>query len=260
MFDRQIATATVRVYLAAINNFHGENTVPIMTSNDLVYRALNGYKRLDLPEADKRLPITMDIMGLLKDRLCDSVTPDHDKALYWSAFTVAFFGFLRISEFASMRTANLDSPRVLQAIDFKMQENGLEIRLRGSKTDQLGHGYHLKITATGRSVCAVRAYRKYVAIRAPPRRLPPDPLHTFSNGRPLDRKLVDRLMKQLLADHPQKHHLNTHSFRIEAATTAADNNVPLACIQKAGRWKGERYISYIRNRVSIQGVQLYPRE
>jgi hypothetical protein len=202
----------------------------------------------------------MDIMRLLKDRLRDSVMTDHDKALYWSAFTVAFFGFLRVSEFASTETYNSDSPRALQATDVRMQENGLEIRLRRSKTDQLGHGYHLKITATGRSVCAVRAYRKYVAIRASPQRSASQPLNTFGNGRPLDRKSVDHVLKQLLADNPQKHRLNTHSFRIGAATTAADNNVPLACIQKAGRWKSERYTSYIRNRVSMQGLQLYPRE
>jgi hypothetical protein len=101
------------VYLAAINNLHRENTVPSMSSNDLVCRALNGYKRLDLPESDKRLPITMDIMRLLKDCLRESVMPDHDKAFYWIAFTVAFFGFLRVSEFASTETANLDSPKVL---------------------------------------------------------------------------------------------------------------------------------------------------
>jgi site-specific recombinase XerD len=141
-----------------------------------------------------------------------------------------------------------------------MQENGLGISLRRSKTHQLGHGYHLNITATGRSVYAVHSYRKYVAIRPLTQRLASDPLYTFGSGRPLDRKSVNQVLKHLLADHPQKHRLNTHSYRIGAATTAADNNVFLACIQKAGRWKSERYTSHIRNRVTMQGLQLYPLE
>ena len=39
---------------------------------------------------------------------------------------------------------------------------------------------------------------------------------------------------------------NTHSFRIGAATTARQVNIPDAIIKMLGRWKSDAYQSYIK--------------
>ena len=39
---------------------------------------------------------------------------------------------------------------------------------------------------------------------------------------------------------------NTHSFRIGAATTARQANIPDAIIKMLGRWKSDAYQSYIK--------------
>ena len=49
----------------------------------------------------------------------------------------------------------------------------------------------------------------------------------------------------------------SHSLRIGAATTAAANNIPPEEIQKAGRWKSDKYVGYVRATVPIAGLNPY---
>ena len=81
------------------------------------------------------------------------------------------------------------------------------------------------------------------------------PLFMFEDGSVLTNNLVDSTLGYLLRDVPGK--FTSHSLRIGAATTAAANNVPAAEIQKSGRWKSNRFTSYVRTAVPLTGARLY---
>ena len=96
---------------------------------------------------------------------------------------------------------------------------------------------------TGHAVCPVKGILPYLATRGNHK----GPLFIFKDGKSLTRQrfstVLNNLLKQL---HINKHYYNTHSFRIGAATTARQANIPDTIIKMLGRWKSDTYQSYIK--------------
>ena len=58
---------------------------------------------------------------------------------------------------------------------------------------------------------------------------------------------VDEILTELLTElQVDKRLYNTHSFRIGAATSAIQANIPDIHVQMLGRWKSEAYKWYVR--------------
>ena len=97
--------------------------------------------------------------------------------------------------------------------------------------------------------CPVRALQTYLS------RAPTDyagPLFCYSNGVPLSRSQFTKERRILLAQgghHPA--HYAGHSFRIEAATTAASQGLLHWLIQTLGRWSSDCYLRYIRTPINV---------
>ena len=97
LFDDGVTLSTARVHVAAVNNFFLENGIRSPTATELVTNALKGYARLNPKQTDSRLPITHAVMCHIHRQTRSAAGNDHDGKVLWSAFTLAFFGFLRIS-------------------------------------------------------------------------------------------------------------------------------------------------------------------
>ncbi|XP_055330564.1 uncharacterized protein LOC129582958 [Paramacrobiotus metropolitanus] len=197
----------------------------------------------------------MHLMRQLKDRLRLSSLHTVDASMLWCAFTMAFFGFLRISELVSPSPTSHDRHRTLLSRDVKTEDDAITVCIKRSKTDQLGSCVVLRLNATNRSVCPVRAYERYNHSRTT-KACADGPLFTFRAGQHLTRASVLHHIRKLLWDHTERDRLNTHSFRIGAATTAADENIPEPDIMRAGRWKSTCVRRYIRKTNPSQ-VNLY---
>ena len=93
---------------------------------------------------DTRLPITkqllQDIISILP-RLCFS---NYETILYSAAFSIAFYGLLRVSEVA---VTGKTSARVLMIENLYIDHNDLSLYIAKvfSKTDQIGRGTTLHI-------------------------------------------------------------------------------------------------------------------
>nr|XP_006815366.1 PREDICTED: uncharacterized protein LOC102808214 [Saccoglossus kowalevskii] len=186
----------------------------------------------------------MNILRRLKESLRTHPSiHTNDKLMLWSAFTVAFFGFLRVSEFTATSPQHFDKTRTLLIEDTTCAIE-LYVQLRASKTDPFRHGCIIKIAPTFTSVCAVRAYTKYCSICAPS---PQTPAFQFHSGSWLTRQSLTTHLRDLLTragiQNPRLY--TTHSFRRGAATTAAEANVPDWLIKTLGRWRSDAYQVYI---------------
>ena len=110
----------------------------------------------------------MSLLRKLKSELAQA--PDilpHDKLMLLSAFTLAFFAFLRSSEFTSPSTSHFNALSHLSACNISFNSDGsLSLHLKSSKTDQYHQGCSLLIATSGRSVCAVCVIKKYMADRS----------------------------------------------------------------------------------------------
>nr|XP_006821276.1 PREDICTED: uncharacterized protein LOC102807582 [Saccoglossus kowalevskii] len=168
LFMTHLATSsltygTLKVYLAAIIRAHIEAGFTSSIRDDLLLHfTMQGIKRHHGVPNRVKLPITIALMRMLKNTVANHPTIcDHDKAMLWSAFTLAFFGFLRVSEFVAPTSMTFDPQRTLLTADITCNTD-LVIALKASKTDPFRRGCNIIIAPSQSSVCAVQAYQHYI--------------------------------------------------------------------------------------------------
>ena len=101
---RQVSYKSIKVYLAGICLEQLERGFEDPTKDELLQLLCTGIKRSQGTQTRTRLPVTITDLQTLKSQLrLDSAFPPLEKRLLWAAFTMAFHGFLRASEFASLK-------------------------------------------------------------------------------------------------------------------------------------------------------------
>ena len=99
---RQVSYKTIKVYLAGIRLEHIERGFEDPTQDELLQLLCTGIKRSQGAQTRTRLPVTITVLQTLKSQLpLDLFFSPIEKLLLWAAFTMAFCGFLRASEFAT---------------------------------------------------------------------------------------------------------------------------------------------------------------
>ena len=138
--------------------------------------------------------------------------------MFWAAFCLGFFAFMRSGEFTcpSLERFNDDMLSIQDvAVDSHSHTTILAIRLRHSKTDPFGAGATLYVGRTGDTLCPVSAMLAYLAVRPKT----PGPLFIYKDGTPLSRTcLIRELRLALESAGIQSAQFSGHSFRIGAAT------------------------------------------
>lgn len=241
---QSVQHATIKVYLSAVRALHIEQGFPDPLVDCLrLQRVLRGIRRSQGDSKVARHPVT-DYTLLAIFKFMDLST--HDHCMLWAACNLAYFGFLRSSEFTVPNLASYSQEVHLSlagiAIDSHVAPTCLRISLKASKTDPFRKGCFIHIGKGSYPLCAIQSLVAYLAIRGNR----DGPLFLFQDGRPLSRaSLTDWLRKTLcLAGIPGT--FSSHSFRIGAATVAARNGVPDHLIQALGRWSSSAYQLYIR--------------
>ena len=221
--SNQVSFPTIKLYLAGIRFAHLENSlVDPLADAPRLRLLLRGIKRTIGLSSRRRLPITMSVMCQLKGALADDPQiASQDKLMLWSAFTLAFFGFLRSSEFTSPSATHFNPLVHLACSDISFTSDGsLLLQLKASKTDPFRMGCSITLAPSGRSVCAVRAMHRYLAHQLPGNSTP---LYFFTTGQFLTRDKVTSILRcQLQRLGFAMESYASNSFRIGAATTAAE--------------------------------------
>ena len=235
---RQVSYKTIKVYLAGICLEHLERGFEDPTKDELLHLLCTGIKRSQGAQTRTRLPITITILQTLKSQLpLDATFSLLEKCLLWAAFTMAFYGFLRASEFA---TPSLKWQHVLRA------GNMYTIFIERSKTDPFRCGHSITLYASGTSTCPVRAFQLYA--EAVPQHQ--DNSLVFKGGRfsPFYRQQLTNTIHYLLQNtsYTQQHY-SSHSFQSRAASTAAAAGLPDWLTKVLGRWSSNAYQLYIRS-------------
>ena len=143
-------------------------------------------------------------MQRLKDRLDSTTWKKYDTALLWSAFTLVWCGYLRVSEYASPSPKVFNVNRTLRCCDVEVTPDQVSVLLRASKTDQFGHGYRLQLSATENQICPVKAMRDFWQLRKELQHHR-KPLFMFQDGSYLTSKIVDDTLNHLLQGERKIH-------------------------------------------------------
>ena len=129
------------------------------------------------------------------------------------------------------------------AIDNRNNPRAVKVHLRRSKTDQFGNGVDIVIGRTGDLLCPVAAVCAFMALRGSS----PGPFFMYPDGTPLTKARFVNIVRTALQELglPQEQFAG-HSFRIGAATTAAQVGLGDSMIMMLGRWNNAAFLRYLR--------------
>ena len=238
-------TASIKVYLSAVQSLHINNGLPDPLVNCLqLQRLLRGIKRVQGPSLPKRLPVTIDLLKVIQQSL-DLKSQSH--IMLWAACCLGFFGFLRAGEFTT--NSSFDPSIHLTLSD--VQANSLvdptcfRVHIKCPKTDPFRVGCDIYVARGNSLICPVVAFANFLALCGPS----PGPLFCYEDGCPLTRQELSSTVQAILNSAGYHGSYSGHSFRIGAATTAASRGVPDHLIKTLGRWSSDVYQLYIRTPV-----------
>ena len=216
------AVATVLRAMAAITKAHKVNGLPSPLTGEAA-AALEGMKRTTGTAQKQAQAIRTDAMAAaLKAIDTTTARGKRDKAI----LLVGFAGCFRRSELAALTVA-----------DVTISDNGADIRIKRSKTDQTGAGDTKAIPyGNNPATCPVRSLQAWLKVYKATGAAPL--FCTITKGDKLDRsshiagKTVERIIKQYFGND-----FSGHSLRVGFVVTARENGADMAAIQTAGSWK-----------------------
>lgn len=249
LYTEGLSPGTVKSYLSAarytqISLGLGEPNIAGMPQLEFVVK---GLKRLSSSRQSRtRLPITPEILRALK-RHWES-DPDRQKAvMLWAAVCMCFFGFLRSGEIVVPSDRGYEAAVHLSYGDVRVNSitnpQFLEVLIKASKTDPFRKGVTIFLGRTGGELCPVSAILAYMVQRGPEE----GPFFWYTKDCFLTReRLVSAMRVALDSVGIESQKYAGHSFRIGAATTAAQCGLPDSLIKTLGRWESAAYTLYVR--------------
>ena len=140
---RSLSYPTIRTYLAALRLKNIElGYYTDFTPMQTLHMILRGIRRVKSTSTrPSRLPITMHIKKILKSRLRSSPIHEQDKLMLWAAFTVAFLGLLRSSEYCCETYSSFTPASTLLQSDVQISNGVTVLHIKVSKADPLRNGH-----------------------------------------------------------------------------------------------------------------------
>lgn len=225
--------STLKVHAAAIAYHHRRADLANPVKAYLVRAVLRGSMRLRGGYVDQKRPVVSEDIACILQHVPPTLKGIRDRAL----IALGFAGAFRRAELAALRFE-----------DLTFSESGVEVLIRGSKTDFARKGVSIGIP-TGRHLRPVAALQTWIAAAGITR----GPLfRPVYRGRALAQSISPQTVSRMLKSYLQKSHLNAaqygaHSLRAGFITNAAEHGVGL-----------ERIMDHSRH-VSRQNVRIYIR-
>ena len=233
-------------YLSAISYVHKLHVLPDPTKGFLVQKLLVGVQRLS-PSSDVRLPITIPLLHKMLKGLSYTIPSYHVRVMFQAAFSLAFYAFARVGEISIRSSTEQDTVIQENDIKFMIRESDIisaTVVFRFFKHNLAGRPHNIQIDRIVSCFCPITLLQNYLALRGDIK----GPLFLLPGGSCLTRYRFDKELKSVL------HYcgLDTslykgHSFRIGAATLAAELGFSDAKIRQMGRWKSDAFKKYIRS-------------
>ena len=229
----------------------GWRVFPIPPKHFFILEMLKGYGKVD-PRFDIRMPRSIPILTKIFQQ-CPSILDSHYVSTMFKAMcAMAFYAFLRIGEI----TVTNQSPAVLQLRQFEKlstvsgDTEAIKVTFYSFK-----HHYNeppLSVVLTRQPiVCPVDTLLVYLQFRG----CRPGPIFQHLDGSPVTRsEFCDWLARAIKSCGLNPDRYKGHSFRIEAASHAAECGYSKTQIRLLGRWKSDAFKKY----VSLPSLQSTP--
>lgn len=252
LFEKQYSSSSIASHVSALSYIHKIVNAPDPTQTFIVRKLLKGCHKL-LPSQDARLPITLSIMHKILSALVFTVPNASNRVLLQSLFLLCFNAFLRLGEVVTKKVSDKDRVLQVQDITFMGDKNNpsaVQLVLRYHKSQKKNDPIIISIeTNPVSNFCPVQYLYRY---RSHFQHVS-GPFFQLINGSPVTYSYVSsELSKAIAFAGLDPNRYKGHSFRIGAATHAAQLGYSESFIQHLGRWNSNALHRYIR----IQSFQL----
>jgi len=244
--DRKLAPGTIKTYLSAVRAMHTDNGIAFEAGESVILsRVFRGIKRVNGAPANRKLPITLEILQSLASISNPLSSPA--AANFDAAFKLGWAAFLRCGEFTTKGRFNTSANLCRSNIEFVpsiTNPSHIKLFLPASKTDPFRRGQFIIVAAAPHTTTCPVSALQYLFTNHP---LPPtSPLFIGQGGGPLSKSaFVARLRELLVLLHLDDSRYSGHSFRRGAATAAGSVGYSDYEIQQLGRWSSDCYRIYI---------------
>ena len=243
---RKLAPSTITSYLLAISYVHKLNGHQDPTKSFLIHKLLTALSRQR--SVDLRLPITRPVLHELVKSLRHTNSLAFQRYLYSAMFLLAFYGFFRIGELAAKSADCAASLVQYKDLKFLVQDDTLrmiKITITECKHNTNKQPFEILIEREDtQPFCPVQALVDYCRQRGSD----PGPLFCQQSLVPISvYQFNTELSRCLNFCGLDASRYKGHSFRIGAASHAADKGFSDAQIRTLGRWKSEAFRIYIRS-------------
>ncbi len=245
---KSLQVSSIKSYISGIQFFHkllyGAPSPEINNSQTALL--IRGIQRSRPIRPDSRLPITLDILTKCIHALRTCYQPLSTARTLDTMFILPFFGFLRCAE---LTTSSKFDPAINPTISdlTVLDSETISFLIKQSKTGQVKKGHLVYIFNLSSPIQPYQAVREYLHLRISQAKSPLEPLFLDHAGKPVSRTWFQKQLKSvLLLAGISAANFSSHSFRIGAATSAAQKGLTKHQIQTLGRWSSEAFQSYIR--------------
>lgn len=243
LFGRKCAPKTISTYLSAVSYVHKLKHNSDPTDSFLVKKLVAGSYRL-CPSVDMRLPITVQVLNKLLSSLVHTAKNPFELVLFRAMFLFAFSAFARVGEIAtSGSTANLVQFQDVSILRSKNNNPVVHVHFSNFKHNVRMQRHSISFGHGPSSFSAVVSLENYLKYRG----CHMGPLFLMLDNAPVARNYFDKVLHSCLQFCGLDSTLyKGHSFRIGAASLAAEQGHSDAHIRACGRWHSNAFRKYIR--------------
>ena len=243
LFSCQYAASTIVSAVSAITFSHKIVGLPDPADSFYIKKLLLGVQKRT-GSVDSRRPIDLPMLAQLVATTSVVIPNQFLEYCISAMFMLAFHGFLRIGEITKRPGVPVDNLIQLQDLKFVSGSHkpSMQLSIRHYKHQHSSRLVVLEIEAKSHH-CPLIVMKRYLRIRGSTS----GPLFIFADHTPISASYFARQLAACLSHCGYDTTRYTgHSFRIGAATTAAERGLTDVQIQNMGRWKSTAFRRYIR--------------
>jgi hypothetical protein len=242
LYKKQYACSTVNTYVSALGYSHKLSGFVDPTKVFFVVQMLKGYGKIKL-RLDCRLPITLPILHRIVQAVDSMSISLYDKSLFKAMCLFAFSTFSRIGEITATNAGNnIQLHQISRFLDNNNKVVSIKVQFLQFKHSYNQRPFSLTVSRQT-SFCPVEHLLSYLQLRG----YSGGPVFGRLDGSSVSRQFFhDKLVTALKVCNLDPDRYKGHSFRIGAASHAAQKGMSDGQIRAMGRWKSNAFLKYIR--------------
>ena len=234
----------MNTYISALSYSHKLLRLPDPTRVFYIIQMLKGYGKTG-SQLDSRLPITLPILQSLLEVAPRTMGSYYQICQFKAMCLLAFFAFLRMGEITTSKNKSCQ-PLQLHQLAYVCDSGNPVAAMKLTFHDFKHHYNQRPFTLTinrQQTCCPIQLLLDYLALRG--RQV--GAIFVMQTGAPVTRDAFTSQLSEairLCGLDPSRY--KGHSFRIRAASHAAEQGMSDSQIRIVGRWKSNAFQKYIR--------------